>query len=66
MNKQDDRVSINTLTAIDLEKSFKKKQIVRKVSIEVRVVKWLAYSGQTERENYMFLHDPRNNPSRQR
>ena len=36
MSKQDDRVSINTLTAIDLEKSFKKKRIVRKVSIEVK------------------------------
>ena len=36
MNKKDDRISINTLSAIDLEKSFKKKHIVRKVSIEVK------------------------------
>ena len=36
MNKQDDRISINTLSAVDLEKSFKKKRIVRKVSIEVK------------------------------
>ena len=36
MSKQDDKISINTLSAIDLEKSFKKKRIVRKVSIEVK------------------------------
>ena len=36
MNKKNDTFSINTLSAIDLEKSFKKKRIVRNVSLEVK------------------------------
>ena len=36
MNKKNDTFPINTLSAIDLEKSFKKKRIVRKVSLKVK------------------------------
>ena len=36
MNKYENEGLIHTLSAIDLEKSFRKKQIVRKVSVEVK------------------------------
>ena len=36
MNKKNDTFPINSLSAIDLEKSFKKKRIVRKVSLKVK------------------------------
>ena len=67
MNKKNDTFPINTLSAIDLEKSFKKKRIVRKVSLNVKSGEVVGLLGtKWSGENYMFLHDSRNNPSRQR
>ena len=59
MNNEKDGISINTLRAVNLE-SFKKKRIVKKVSLEVKSAS-LVYLAQMELEDHMFLYDSWNN-----
>jgi len=66
MNKKNDTFPINTLSAIDLEKSLQEKTNSSKSFFKCKEWRsgWLTWAKRGGK-NYMFLYDSRNNPPRQ-